>query len=89
MRQTFIRVGNSRALTVPARIIKQSGFDDNTTFEFEHRGSSFIFKATPLFPKIKLSEHLSERMQNLIDSQVRYTKEEIENDPRLKAIIER
>jgi len=89
MGQTFIRVGNSRALTIPAKSIRQSGFDDSTVFEFQQKGGAFIFKAKPLLPKIRLSGHLSDRMRRLIDSQVRYTEEEIAGDPRLQAILEK
>ena len=89
MAQSFIRIGTSRALTVPAGAIRKAGFSDDTEFEFNlsPKGIEFVVKEKQM-DKI-CRQGLSERMQMLMEDPVVYSAEEIENDERLKAIIEK
>lgn len=87
MAQSFIRIGTSRALTVPAGAIREAGFGDDTEFEFNLSPNGIEFNVKRGSPRKIRRKPLSARMKDLIDNPIVYTDEETERDERLKEII--
>lgn len=88
MPQTLIHVGTSRALTVPAKVLREYGVSDDTLFEFipTAKGFSFEIIRRDDCPKVSKKE-MSARMTQLLNGPSLYTQEEIDSDERLRYIV--
>ena len=93
MAHRFIQVGNSKALIIPAKIVKKRGYDLNTEFDIIETTDGFkiVQKAANLdslvFPQVarpKISDKIKE-----LTGVVHFEQEELEADERLKYILER
>ena len=93
MPHTLIQIGNSKALIIPAKIIKKKNYDSTTEFNIIETNDGFrIVQKRPAiesmsFPKAR-SPKLSATVKRLCGS-VKFTPEEVEQDDRLKYIIAR
>lgn len=93
MSHTLIQVGNSKALIIPAKIIKKKNYDLNTEFDIIETkdGFNIVHKKNSIdsmkFPKVskpKISKEI-----NAISGVAEFTPEEIQADERLKYILEK
>ncbi len=93
MSHKFIQVGNSKALIIPAKMVRRRGYDCNTEFDIIETSDGFkvVHKLPSLssltFPKVsKIS--VSEKVRNL-SGIVSFSEEEVLSDERLKYLLER
>ncbi len=93
MSHTLVQIGNSKAIIIPARIIKRRNYNSKTEFDIieTNDGLSIIHKKPALesleFPKAAkpvISDKVK-RLQNI----VKFSDEELNQDERLKYILER
>ena len=93
MSHTLIQIGNSKALIIPARIIKRRNYDSKTEFDIIETNDGFriVQKKSGIesleFPKV-VKPVISEKIKNL-RSVVKFTDDELEQDERLKYILTR
>lgn len=94
MNISLTRVGNSRAIIIPAKILKQIKITDNSALEMTIDEMTHTIsirktgvKENPVFPKVKLPEISDEQMQQFMDSLYHIPQEEIDADERLKYIL--
>lgn len=93
MAHTLIQVGNSKALIIPARLLKKRGYDSATEFDILETPDGFrIVRKAPVlealaFPRVERPA-LSARVKGL-RGLVSFTPEELEEDERLKYILSR
>lgn len=93
MSHTLIQVGNSNAIIIPARIIKKRKYTLKTEFDIIETsdGIKLVHKPQTLdsieFPKVPRPV-ISDEIKAL-NSVVRFSEEEIENDERLQYILSR
>ena len=93
MSQNLIKVGNSNAIIIPARIIKKRGYTSLTEFDIieVNDGIKLVHKTRKLedlqFPRIARPV-LSDKIKGLTRA-VKFTPQQIENDERLKYILSR
>lgn len=94
MRTTTLKqIGASLAIIIPAKILKEKGYDKNTLFGIEEHDEQIII--TPQrtknleagLPKLKTHLEITPEFQQFYKS-VKYSREETDNDPRLKAILQ-
>jgi antitoxin component of MazEF toxin-antitoxin module len=93
MAHSLIQVGNSKAIIIPARIIKKRKYDNDTQFDIVETAEGLrivqVQKTldTLSFPKVS-KPVLSAKVKNLHNAVV-ISAEEIESDERLKYILSR
>ena len=93
MSHKLIQVGNSKALIIPARMVRRREYDVNTEFDIIETSDGFrvVHKRPPLdaltFPKVSRIT-VSEKIKSL-SGLVSFSEEEIASDERLKYILER
>lgn len=93
MSHTLVQIGNSKAIIIPARIIKRRNYNSKTEFDIieTSEGLSIIHKKTALesleFPKAA-KPVISDKVKGL-QSVVKFSDEELNQDERLKYILER
>lgn len=93
MPHTLIQIGNSKALIIPAKIIKKRKYDSKTEFDIIETNDGFriVQKNAGLealtFPKA--SEPIITDKIKSLKGIARFTEEEIEQDERLKYILSR
>ena len=91
--RTLIKVGTSHALIIPARLMKKKGYTAETVFDIDEDGDALVIRprkaqSTKItLPKLTGPIEIDDNLKSVIGS-VSYTKEEIESDPILKAILE-
>lgn len=93
MSHTLVQIGNSKALIIPARIIKRRNYDNKTEFDIIETNDGFriVQKKSGIesleFPKVA-KPSISEKIKSL-KNVARFTDDEIEQDERLKYILSR
>lgn len=93
MSHTLIQIGNSKALIIPAKIIKKKNYDSKTEFNIIETNDGFRIVEKNLsleslnFPKAP-KPMISEKLKRLCGI-TKFTPEEIEQDDRLKHILSR
>ncbi|GEM_PF-3232644 len=93
MAHTLIQIGNSKALIIPARIIRAKRYDSKTEFDIIETSDGFriVQKHRSLnsleFPKVSRPA-ISKRVMNLMGS-MKFSPEELEQDERLAYILSR
>lgn len=93
MSHTLVQIGNSKALIIPARIIKRRNYDNKTEFDIIETNDGFriVQKKSGIeslkFPKVA-TPALSEKIKNL-KKVAKFSADEIDQDERLKYILSR
>lgn len=93
MSHTLIQIGNSKALIIPARIVKRRKYDSKTEFDIIEtaEGLRIVSKPQTLesleFPKAQKPE-ISSKIRTLRNT-VQLSADELEQDDRLKYILSR
>ena len=93
MAHTLVQIGNSKALIIPARIIRAKKYDSRTEFDIIETNDGFriVQKHRPIesleFPKVA-STAISPKVRKLMGA-VKFTPEEVEQDERLAYILSR
>ena len=92
MHHTVIQVGNSKALIIPAKIVRKKGFNSHTRFDIIETEAGFNVVALPSsidqmeFPRVE-KPVVSEKVKSLTGL-VKFSSEEIEADDRLKHLLQ-
>lgn len=92
---SLVKVGNSNAIIIPSKILKQMNIKDNTRFELslEEDMTLQIRKVQSadklVFPKVHLPEISEEEMNSFLNDLTPVSREDIENDERLAYILSR
>ena len=86
MSHTLVQIGNSKAIIIPARMIKRKNYDSNTNdgFRIVHKHPSL---ESLEFPKAE-NPMISSKIKGL-KGVAKFSADEIEQDERLKYILER
>ena len=93
MSHTLVQIGNSKAIIIPARMIKRRNYDSNTEFDIIETNDGFriVHKHPSLeslkFPKAE-NPMISSKIKGL-KGVAKFSADEIEQDERLKYILER
>lgn len=93
MAHTLVQIGNSKALIIPAKIIRAKKFDNKTEFDIIETNDGFRIVQrhrsleTLEFPKVA-SAAISPKVRKLMGA-VKFTPEEVEQDKRLAYILSR
>lgn len=93
MSHTLIQIGNSKALIIPAKIIRKKNYGSKTEFDIVETNDGFrIVHRRPAvdsldFPKVPRPT-VSAKVKGL-RGVVHFTHEEVEQDDRLKHILSR
>ncbi len=90
MTRNLIQIGNSKAIIIPAKLIRKRGYDANTEFTVieTEDGLKLVHKKTLTFPKLPARPELSDEVRSLCGI-VSFSHEELEEDDRLKYILSR
>jgi len=92
---SLVKVGNSNAFIIPAKILKKMNLKNNSRFELslEDDSSLRIRKISSrdevVFPKVKIPAITEQEMEQLVEKLVVVDKERIKNDERLSYILSR
>jgi len=92
MASKLIHVGNSRALIIPAKMIRDLGIDDDTLLELTSENGGIFVKKKPRtikdlnLPKLDKLPDISEELMRLGEG-VSFTEEDWKNDERLEHIL--
>jgi len=95
MSVSLVKVGNSNAIIIPSRILKQMNLKDNTKFELTLESDSLIqirkvsSMLDPVFPKIELPKVTTKDMKTFFDDLMVIDSSERGEDERLAYILER
>lgn len=93
MAHTLIQVGNSNAIIIPAKLIKKRKYTNKTEFDIievsdgiklVHKKNSLEQIQFPSVPRPSISDSI-----RAITGVVKFSKQDIENDERLKYILAR
>ena len=93
MAHTLVQIGNSKALIIPARIIRAKKYDSKTEFDIIETNDGFriVQKYRSIesleFPKVA-NTAISPKVRKLMGT-VKFTTEEVEQDERLAYILSR
>ena len=93
MPHTLIQIGNSKALIIPARIIRKKKYDSKTEFDIVETNDGFriVHKKPALesldFPRVPRPS-ISAKVRGL-HGVVQFTSDKMEQDDRLKYILSR
>lgn len=92
MSRTLTRVGTSWAIIIPASILKKKGYNKETIFDIKEDGDKLILapknKASLQLPKLTCEIKILPELQSLAGISS-FTEQEINTDPRLKAILDK
>lgn len=92
---SLVKVGNSNAIIIPSKILKQMGLKENTKFELTLESDSLIqirkvsSRLDPVFPKIKIPKVTTQDMKLFFDDLMVIGSSERNEDERLAYILER
>jgi len=92
---SLVKVGNSQAFIIPAKILKRMNVREKSTFELSFGGNSVLeirkkdSEENLVFPKVAVPELTKEDMDTFMDGLVPISAEEIEKDERLAYILGR
>lgn len=92
---SLIRVGNSNAIIIPAKILKQLNVKETTRFEMTLDESSTIHirkkssPGDPVFPKVAVKKMTDESLMAFMDGLATLDPVVIENDERAAYILGR
>lgn len=92
MASNLVKIGNSRAIIIPAKYLKQKGYDDKTEFEIKVTDRGFelmALQSIPQLPKVSLPQELSPLVQKYSGCLGEIDQSILETDERLKAIWNR
>ena len=93
MSHKLIQVGNSKALVIPARLLRNKGYDSHTEFDIIETADGFkVVRLMPsldglVFPKVP-KPAISENIKAICKA-VSFEPEDINSDERLKYILDR
>ena len=93
MAHTLVQIGNSKALIIPAKIIRAKKYDNKTEFDIIETNDGFriVQRHRSIesleFPKVE-SPAISPKVRKLMGT-VKFTPEEVEQDERLAYILSR
>ena len=89
--QQLINVGNSKFLSVPAKVLRRRNISKEDRFEFEEREDGFFFrivkKDDPEFPKVDIDSLPSEDIDFLLANPVVPDADDAEN-PLIKRLLD-
>lgn len=94
MTSSLIRVGNSKAVIIPAKLLRKLDINDDTDLSLNEESGVITISKVPVpvdklhFPKVSLKGE-SEELRKLRRNRISFTKEEIESDERLAYILSR
>jgi len=89
------RIGNSKAVIIPAKILRKMNITENTVLELKESKDSIVISKTaakkmdPVLPKVALPEILPEELEKFRNGLISFSKEEIAADERLSYILNR
>lgn len=92
---SLVKVGNSNAIIIPSKILKQMNLRGNTKFELSLEADSTIMikqlrsNSVPAFPKIDLPEVTKSDMRDFFEDLMVPDLVETKEDERLAYILER
>jgi len=92
---SLIKVGNSNAIIIPSKILKQMNLKDSTKFELTLESDSLIqirkvsSKSDPVFPKIEIPKVSTKEINEFFDGLMVIEPSESDRDERLAYILER
>lgn len=93
MAHTLIQIGNSKALIIPAKIIRKKSYDNKTEFNIIETNNGFrIEEKHPALESLdfpKASRPALSATLKRISGIARFSQEEIEHDDKLKYILSR
>jgi len=95
MSVSLVKVGNSNAIIIPSKVLKQMSIKDNTKFELTLESDSLIkirkvsSMLDPVFPKIELPKVTTKDMKAFFDDLMVIDSTECDEDERLAYILER
>lgn len=90
---TLTRIGNSKAVIIPAKILKSLKITENTILNLSDDNECITIsrsgsvRAEPIFPKVKLSEPTGQEIDAFMASLYAVPAEDIANDERLAYIL--
>lgn len=92
MSHTLVQIGNSKAIIIPARMIKRRNYDSKTEFEIIETNDGFrIVHKQPSHESLKFPKAtkpaISAKIKGL-NGVAKFSADEIEQDERLKYILE-
>lgn len=94
MTLSVIRVGNSKAVIIPAKVLHKLNIQEGTELTCDVEDGAIKLSKAPValeelhFPKVQLKEH-NDDIEKIQANRISFTKEEIENDERLAYILSR
>ena len=92
---TLTRVGNSRAVIIPAKLLKSLGITENTILTLSDDdkritiSKSGSVRPDPVFPKVMVPEPDEQEIESFIGSLYDVPAEDIANDERLAYILDK
>lgn len=92
---SLVKVGNSNAIIIPAKILRQMNIKETTRFELTLDESSTIHirkmssPADPVFPKVSVPQVTDERLMAFMNGLVNIDPAVVENDERAAYILGR
>lgn len=93
MAHTLIQIGNSKALIIPAKIIRKKSYDSKTEFNIIETNDGFrIVEKHPSLESLdfpKASKPAMSATLKRISGIAKFTQEEIDQDDKLKYILSR
>ncbi len=90
---TLTRVGNSRAVIIPAKILKSLEITENTILTLSDDNERIIISKSgavrpePIFPKVRVPEPDEQEIESFMASLYKVPTEDIVNDERLAYIL--
>lgn len=90
MTRNLIQIGNSKAIIIPAKLIRKRGYDANTEFTIieTEDGLKLVHKKALAFPRLSARPALSDEVRSLCGV-VSFSQKELEEDDRLKYLLSR
>lgn len=94
MTLSVIRVGNSKAVIIPAKVLHKLNIQEGTELTCDVEDGAIKLSKAPValeqlyFPKVQLKEH-NEDIEKIQANRISFSKEEIEQDERLAYILSR
>jgi len=95
MSVSLVKVGNSKAIIIPSKILKQMSLKDNTKFELTLESDSLIqirkvsSVLDPVFPRVELPKVTTNDMKLFFDDLIFIDSYDRDDDERLAYLLER